>query len=118
LVGLIKSEKGRIVNLSSEPGSITLQADINSTAYNLKKFAYNSSKTMVNQYTVHLAAKYKGQNLKVNAVSPGWVKTDMGTSYAPLEVSEGADIIVNASLLPDEGPSGCFFTHKMKSIPW
>jgi hypothetical protein len=42
----------------------------------------------------------------------------MGTQYAPLEVSEGARIIVGAAILPDDGRSGCFFTHDMKSIAW
>ena len=115
---LLESPGSRIVNLSSELGSIGLHADCHSPVYHLKKFAYNSSKTIVNQFTVHLAEKLKGQNIKINAVSPGWVKTDMGTQYAPLEVSEGAAIIVRAALLPDDGPSGCFFTHEMKSIPW
>ncbi len=115
---LLKGSGSRIVNLSSELGSIGLHADGHSPVYHLKKFAYNSSKTIVNQFTVHLAEKLKGQNIKINAVSPGWVKTDMGTQYAPLEVSVGATIIVRAALLPDDGPSGCFFTHEMKSIAW
>ena len=115
---LTKSSGARIVNLSSELGSITMHADSRSPVYHLKKFAYNSSKTIVNQYTVHLAEKLKELNIKVNAVSPGWVKTDMGTQYAPLTVLEGVDIIVNAAMLPDDGPSGSFFTHGMKSVPW
>jgi NAD(P)-dependent dehydrogenase (short-subunit alcohol dehydrogenase family) len=115
---LKKSSGGRIVNISSELGSIALHADSQSPVYHLKKFAYNSSKTIINQYTVHLAEKSKDLNIKVNAISPGWVKTDMGTQYAPLTVLEGVDIIVKAAMLPDDGPSGSFFTHKMKSIPW
>jgi NAD(P)-dependent dehydrogenase (short-subunit alcohol dehydrogenase family) len=115
---LLKGSGSRIVNLSSELGSIGLHADCHSPVYHLKKFAYNSSKTLVNQFTVHLAEKFKGQNIKINAVSPGWVKTDMGTQYAPLEVSVGATIIVRAAMLPDDGPNGCFFTHEMKSIAW
>ena len=115
---LMKSTGGRIVNLSSELGSITLHADQVSPVFGLKKFAYNSSKTVVNQFTVHLAEKYRPLNLKINSVSPGWVKTDMGTQYAPVEVSEGARIIVRAAILPDDGPSGCFFTHDMKPVAW
>jgi NAD(P)-dependent dehydrogenase (short-subunit alcohol dehydrogenase family) len=115
---LLKGSASRIVNLSSELGSIALHADCHSPVYHLKKFAYDSSKTLVNQFTVHLAEKLKGKNIKINAVSPGWVKTDMGTQFAPLEVSEGAAIIVRAAMLSDEGPSGCFFTHEMRSIAW
>ena len=115
---LTKSSGARIVNLSSELGSITMHADSCSPVYHLKKFAYNSSKTIVNQYTVHLAEKLMELNIKVNAVSPGWVKTDMGTQYAPLTVLEGVDIIIKAAMLPNDGPSGSFFTHEMRSVPW
>jgi NAD(P)-dependent dehydrogenase (short-subunit alcohol dehydrogenase family) len=115
---LTAGSRARIVNVSSELGSITLHADCHSSVYKLKKFAYNSSKTIVNQFTVHLAEKLKELNIKINSVSPGWVKTEMGTQYAPLEISEGADIIVKAAMLPDDGPSGCFFTHEMKRILW
>jgi NAD(P)-dependent dehydrogenase (short-subunit alcohol dehydrogenase family) len=115
---LMKSSGGRIVNLSSELGSISLHGDPDAPVFGLKKFGYNSSKTVVNQFTVHLAEKFRALNIKINAVSPGWVKTEMGTQYAPMEVSEGASIIVRAAILPDDGPSGCFFTHDMKPIAW
>ncbi len=115
---LEKSNAARIVNLSSELGSISLQADCNSNVYDLKKFAYNSSKTLLNQFTVHLAQYLKDSKMKINSVSPGWVKTDMGSQYAPLEVADGAKIIVTAATLPDDGPNGQFFTHGMKQILW
>jgi len=113
-----KSDAGRIVNLSSELGSITLHADKNSPIYNLKKFAYNSSKTLLNQFTVHLAQYLKNGKTKINAVSPGWVKTDIGSQYAPLEIPDGAKIIITAATLPDDGPNGQFFTHGLRQILW
>jgi NAD(P)-dependent dehydrogenase (short-subunit alcohol dehydrogenase family) len=113
-----KSEAGRVVNLSSELGSLNLHADPTSRIYKLKKFAYDSSKTILNQFTIHLAEALRDSNIKVNSVSPGWVKTDMGTSYAPLEIPQGAQIIVEAANLPKDGPSGRFFTHKMQTILW
>jgi NAD(P)-dependent dehydrogenase (short-subunit alcohol dehydrogenase family) len=113
-----KSEGGRVVNLSSELGSLNLHADPASPIYKLKKFAYDSSKTILNQFTIHLAEALRDSDIKVNSVSPGWVKTDMGTQYAPLEIPQGVQIIVEAATLPKDGPSGSFFTHKMQTIVW
>ncbi len=113
-----RSNAGRIVNLSSELGSIALHADGRSEVYNLKKFAYNSSKTLLNQFTVHLAQNLKNTNIKINSVSPGWVKTDMGSLYAPLEIADGAKIIVATATLPGDGPNGQFITHNLQNILW
>ncbi len=115
---LEESDAGRIVNLSSELGSITLHADSNSPVYNVKKFAYNSSKTLLNQFTVHLAQSFKNSKTKINSVSPGWVKTDMGSAYAPLEISDGVKIIIAAATLPGDGPNGQFITHNLQYISW
>lgn len=113
-----QSDAGRIVNLSSELGSIALHADKQSQVYNLKKFAYNSSKTLLNQFTVHLAQNFQSSKTKINSVSPGWVKTDMGSQYASLEITEGVKIIVAAAVLPDDGPNGQFITHNFQNILW
>jgi len=114
---LEKSENGSIVNLNSELGSLELHADSTSPVYRLKKFAYNSSKTALNQFTVHLAEALTNSKIKVYSVSPGWVKTDMGSQYAPLEISDGAKIIVEVAL-SGKIPNGVFITHGGTIIPW
>lgn len=114
---LEKSDNGRIINVSSELGSLELHADNMSPVYQLKKFAYNSSKTVLNQFTVHLAEALKDTHVKINSVSPGWVKTDMGSQYAPLEIPDGAKIIVDVALSNDM-PNGSFITHEGRRIPW
>jgi hypothetical protein len=53
----------------------------------------------------------------VNAMCPGWVRTDMGTSAATRSVEEGADTAVWLATLPDDGPSGGFFRDR-QAIPW
>ena len=73
-----KSPAGRIVNLSSILGSLTLHADPKSPIYNAKSFAYDASKTALNAFTIHLAYELRDTNIKVNSAHPGWVKTDMG----------------------------------------
>jgi NAD(P)-dependent dehydrogenase (short-subunit alcohol dehydrogenase family) len=114
---LRKSPSGRIVNLSSILGSLTLQATPGSPIYDAKSFAYDASKTALNAFTVHLAYELRGTKIKVNSAHPGWVKTDMGGPQAPMPLEEGAKTSVALALLPDDGPSGGFF-HLGKPLPW
>lgn len=112
-----KSEAGRIVNLSSVLGSLTVHSDPSSFIYNFKIPAYNISKTALNGFTVHLAHELKDTNIKVNSAHPGWVKTDMGGENAPLEIEDGAKTSVWLATLPSDGPNGGFF-HLKESLPW
>jgi NAD(P)-dependent dehydrogenase (short-subunit alcohol dehydrogenase family) len=114
---LKKSPAGRIVNLSSILGSLTMHADPKSPIYNAKSFAYDASKTALNAFTVHLAYELRDSHIKVNSAHPGWVKTDMGGDQAPMELSEGAKTSVALATLPDNGPSGGYF-HLGKPLPW
>ena len=112
-----KAPSGRIVNLSSVLGSLTLHADPKSDIYGMKGFAYDASKTALNAFTVHLAQLLKGTRIKVNSAHPGWVKTEMGGEMAPMELSEGGKTSVQLATLPDEGPTGGFF-HLGQPLPW
>src|ERR1700677_2983555 len=95
---LKKSPAGRIVNLSSILGSLTLQAMPQSPIAPFKAFAYNASKTALNQFTIHLAAELQGTNIKINSAHPGWVKTELGTQHAQLEIPEGGKTSVELAL--------------------
>lgn len=112
-----KSVAGRIVNMSSILGSLALHADPASPIYDFKALAYDSSKAALNSFTIHLAHELKGTNIKVNSAHPGWVKTDMGTDAAPMEIPDGAKTGVALALLGDDGPTGGYF-HLGKPIPW
>jgi NAD(P)-dependent dehydrogenase (short-subunit alcohol dehydrogenase family) len=112
-----KAPAGRIVNLSSVLGSLTLHSDPNSGIYPMKAFAYDASKTALNAFTVHLAQALRGTPIKVNSAHPGWVKTDMGGQAAPMELSEGGKTSVQLSTLPDSGPTGGYF-HLGEPLPW
>jgi NAD(P)-dependent dehydrogenase (short-subunit alcohol dehydrogenase family) len=114
---LKKSEAGRIVNLSSILGSLTLHADPSSPIYGFKSFAYDASKSALNAYTVHLAWELKDTPIKVNSAHPGWVKTEMGTDAAPMEIPDGARTSVALALLGPDGPSGRFI-HLGEELPW
>lgn len=112
-----KSPAGRIVNLSSILGSLNLHADPKSPIYNAKSFAYDASKTALNAFTVHLAYELRNTNIKVNSAHPGWVKTDMGGSSAPMDISDGGKTSAQLATLPADGPSGGYF-HMGKPLPW
>jgi NAD(P)-dependent dehydrogenase (short-subunit alcohol dehydrogenase family) len=112
-----KSAAGRIVNLSSILGSLTLHADPKSPIYHAKSFAYDASKTALNAFTVHLAYELRDTNIKVNSAHPGWVKTDMGGPQAPMELGDGAKTSVALATLGADGPSGGYF-HFRDTLPW
>lgn len=114
---LRKSPAGRIVNMSSILGSQTLHADPSSPIYDAKSLSYDASKAALNSFTIHLAHELKDTNIKVNSAHPGWVKTDMGTDAAQMEIPDGAKTGVALALLADDGPTGGYF-HLGKPLPW
>ncbi|HEX4668106.1 MAG TPA: SDR family oxidoreductase [Chthoniobacterales bacterium] len=115
---LRKSEAGRIVNLSSILGSITLHAKPGSPIYESKGYAsYNVSKSAVNAYTVQLAYELKDTTIRVNAAHPGWVKTEMGGEGATMEIEEGAKTSVALATIGADGPNGAYL-HLGEPLPW
>jgi NAD(P)-dependent dehydrogenase (short-subunit alcohol dehydrogenase family) len=114
---LREAPAGRIVNLSSVLGSLTLHSNPSSGIYDKKAFAYDASKTALNAFTVHLAQELRGTKIKVNSAHPGWVQTDMGGPAAPVALSEGGKTSVQLATLPDDGPTGGYF-HLGESLPW
>ncbi len=107
----------RVVNLTSILGSLTLHADPQSPIYGSKSLAYNASKAALNMATVHLAALLQDTPIKVNAAHPGWVKTDMGSEAAPMEILDGARTSVELALLGPDGPTGKYI-HLGEELPW
>ncbi|MCG2613407.1 SDR family NAD(P)-dependent oxidoreductase [Terrimonas sp. NA20] len=111
---LLKSKAPRIVNVSTNMGSQQMQAMIPELP---KTFAYNASKAALNTYTIHLSSLLQGTLVKVNSVHPGWVKTDMGGPYAPLEIEDGVRSILEMALLDENGATGKF-VHKGEEVAW
>ncbi|WP_299546406.1 SDR family oxidoreductase [uncultured Tateyamaria sp.] len=121
LLSLIRNSKaGRIVNVSSLLGSVGTHSDRSSYAYSdmFKSLpAYSASKCGVNSWTAHLAYELRDTPIKVNAVHPGYTKTDMNDGLGDLEIPEGARTSVQMALLGSNGPSGSY-VHLDRIIPW
>jgi NAD(P)-dependent dehydrogenase (short-subunit alcohol dehydrogenase family) len=106
---LRKSKAARIVNVSSESGSLERMG--------AGPPAYQVTKAALNAFTRTLAGELRHAHILVNSVCPGWVATDMGGAGAPRSVEEGATGIVWAATLSRNGPTGGFFRDG-KPLPW
>lgn len=100
---------GRIVNVSSGYGAMSEMGGYVA--------AYRISKAALNALTLIMANELRNGNIKVNAVCPGWVRTDMGGGMAPISPEAAAKDIVHFALVDAKGPTGGFFRHK-KPIQW
>ncbi len=98
---MLSQNFGRVVNVSSGSGQIDEMKEYGA--------AYHLSKLALNGLTLILADAARGKNVLINAVCPGWVRTDMGGPNATRNVETGARSIVWAATLPDGSPSGGFF---------
>jgi len=119
---LKKSLEPRIVMVSSSQGSITLHSDPTYKYYNHKGAVYLSSKAALNMYTVVLAYELRDTSFKVNAVSPGFTKTDFNGNRGTGTVEKAAKRIVKYALIGQDGPTGKFFCEETNpltgEIPW
>lgn len=85
-----KSDQPRIINVSSGAGSISAKS-------NFKIYSYSTSKAALNMFTRALAAELKPEGITVIALSPGWVRTDMGGADAEISTEESALCIANTA---------------------
>lgn len=104
-----KNGYGRIVNVSSGYGAMSEMGG--------KVAAYRISKAALNALTLIMAQELRDSNIKVNAVCPSWVSTEMGGNMAPVTPEDAAKDIVHFAILGESGQTGGFFRYK-KPIPW
>jgi NAD(P)-dependent dehydrogenase (short-subunit alcohol dehydrogenase family) len=115
---LRETPNARIVNVSSGVGSLTRNADLTFPYRSIFGPVYPASKTALNALTVAMAIELEKEGIKVNAVSPGFTKTNLN-GYAGTEtVEEGAREAVRVALLGPDGPTGTFTRWENETIPW
>lgn len=106
----LMNKPGRIINISSGGGSMSDPVEGWSPAY-------CTSKTLLNAITRHLAYELRGAGISVNAVCPGWLRTDMGGKSAPKTVEQGAQTPVWLATDAPQELTGKMFRDK-REIPW
>ena len=114
---LRKSDAGRIVNVSSGLGSITLNGDPAWEFASVKILGYNASKAALNMLTVQLANELRDTPIKVNSADPGFTATDLNQHRGYQTIEQGAAEAIRLALLPEDGPTGGFF-NSSGANPW
>lgn len=114
---LEKSNEPRIVNVSSDLGSLSNHSDPNYTFYNIKLTSYCTSKTALNAYTVMLAYELRNTNFKINSVNPGFTATDLNGFTGSQTTEKAAKAIVKYAIIGNNGPTGKFFSEESE-IAW
>ena len=113
---LRQAPAGRIVNMSSSLGSMTVNGDTASPYYGVRLIGYNASKAALNMLTVQLAEELRDTRILVNAACPGYVATDLNGHSGYLTPAEGATTPVRLALL-DDGTTGAFMS-SAGMVPW
>jgi len=119
MLPLLRETPGaRIVNVSSGVGSLTTNSDPAFPYRAIFGPVYPASKTALNALTLAMALELDPEGIKVNAVSPGFTKTNLN-GYAGTEtVEEGAREAVRVALLGQDGPTGRFTRWQNENVPW
>ena len=115
---LREAPAARIVNVSSGVGSLTMNSDPANPYRPIFGPGYSASKTALNAITLAMAIELEATGIKVNAVSPGFIKTNLNNYGGTGTVEEGAREPVRLALLGPDGPTGTFTRWENETIPW
>jgi NAD(P)-dependent dehydrogenase (short-subunit alcohol dehydrogenase family) len=114
---LKKSKHGRIVNVSSSLGSLTLSSNLDSPFADFLALGYCTSKSALNSLTVQFAKELKDTSIKVNAICPGYCATDLNNHSGPRSAAQGAVAAIEYATIGDDGPTGGYFNEEGR-VPW
>ncbi|SAL41000.1 short-chain dehydrogenase/reductase SDR [Caballeronia sordidicola] len=115
---LRKTPGARIVNVSSGVGSLTMNSDLAFPYRAIFGPVYPASKTALNALTVAMAAELEPEGIRVNAVSPGYTRTNLNGYSGTQTVEQGALEVVRVALLGPDSPTGMFTRWEGETIPW
>ncbi|MEU5780412.1 SDR family oxidoreductase [Micromonospora lupini] len=121
---LRRAPAARIVNVSSEVGSIAVMTDPDGALFELTSVPYPSSKAALNMLTAMYAKELRDSPIKVNAANPGYCATDLNGNSGFRTAEQGAEVSVHLATLPADGPSGLLWGFQMDAgggygvLPW
>jgi NAD(P)-dependent dehydrogenase (short-subunit alcohol dehydrogenase family) len=123
---LRRAPAARIVNVSSEVGSIGSMMDPTSPLWPNAAVPYPSSKSAVNMITAMYAKELRDTPIKVNAANPGFCATDLNGHRGFRTPEQGAEVSVHLATLPEDGPTGTLWgylwtaegTESYGVLPW
>jgi NAD(P)-dependent dehydrogenase (short-subunit alcohol dehydrogenase family) len=104
-----KAEAGRIVNVSSEVGSLGFMTGTDHPFSAMQGGAYGASKSALNMLTVSWSKELEPTGVKINAMTPGYTATDLNDNRGTRRPEDAAVAAVNLALIGEDGPSGGFF---------
>jgi NAD(P)-dependent dehydrogenase (short-subunit alcohol dehydrogenase family) len=105
------ADGGTVANISSEVGSITLKQEFRTPSYAIGKAAQNMATSLLTQ-------ALSPRNIKVVALHPGWVQTDMGGERATLTATESVAALLQLLGRLQAADSGSFLDWQGHSLPW
>ena len=108
---LKKGNDPKLVNISSEAGSI-------SKMEHFRGYNYYGSKAALNMYTRSLAWDPEMEGITVIAIHPGWVRTDMGGPDAHLSTAQSATGLLKVTDELTPADNGKFYTWEGSEYPW
>ena len=115
---LSRSDDARVINQSSMLGSLGTAESMWQQVAGFMAVGYSTSKAGLNMLTLIQSKKLADKGIAVAAAHPGWVKTDLGSQAAPMEVAEGAGTVVGlVTIARDKFPHGQLL-HQGKRLPW
>jgi len=123
---LRRAEAARIVNVSSEVGSVALMNDPDGPMWSMASITYPSSKTALTMITTMYAKELWDTPIKINAANPGYCATDLNESTGFRAPEQGAEPIVHLATLPADGPTGQLWGYlwgategpEYRQLPW
>lgn len=115
---LARSEDARVINHSSMLGSMGAAESMWEHVGGFMTIGYSTSKAGLDMLTLIQSKTLASKGIAVAAAHPGWVKTDLGTQAAPMEVDEGARTVVElVTIAREQFPHGQL-RHKGERMPW
>ncbi|XP_047196026.1 uncharacterized oxidoreductase C663.08c isoform X2 [Hippoglossus stenolepis] len=113
--GSMSIQRAAVINMSSVLGSV--ECNWGESA-NIKWFPYRTSKSALNMVSRCMAADLEPDGILCMAIHPGWVRTDMGGSQAPLSPEESTSSMLSVIGGLSEEHHGSFLSFTGEVLPW